>query len=65
MTEIILTLNVERDCPFCNKKQYIKDISYDNFVDWQGGVLVQDAFPELTAQEREILISGICPDCFL
>lgn len=29
-----------------------------------GKELVQDAFPYLTADQREILISGICGKCF-
>lgn len=27
---------------------------------YQGGALIQDAFPELSANQREILISGTC-----
>lgn len=29
-----------------------------------GNALVQDAFPYLSADDREILISGICGKCF-
>ena len=31
---------------------------------WQNGALIQDAMPYLSADEREILISGICGECF-
>lgn len=35
------------------------DISSDSLLRWQSGLLlVQDAFPALTADEREFLISG-------
>lgn len=30
----------------------------------ENGALVQDAFPELTADERELLISGTCGECW-
>lgn len=37
-------------------------------TDWElwylGATLVQDTFPYLTADQREILISGICGKCF-
>lgn len=32
--------------------------------DWQEGKLIQHAMPYLSAGERELLISGICEDCF-
>jgi hypothetical protein len=31
---------------------------------WQDGALVQDAFPYLTAEERELLITGTHPACW-
>ena len=31
---------------------------------WQNGTLIQDAMPYLSADDREILISGICGECF-
>jgi len=33
------------------------------FVDWQEGKLIQYAAPQLTATQREQLISAICPAC--
>ena len=31
---------------------------------WYGDVLIQDAMPELSAGQRELLISGTCGRCF-
>ena len=31
---------------------------------WREGERIQEALPELTAEEREILISGTCPECW-
>jgi hypothetical protein len=39
-------------------------VNVDDYNQWQGGKLVQDAFPYLSADEREILISGTCGPCF-
>ena len=37
----------------------IKDL-----VMWELGKYIQDAMPYLSADERELLISGTCGDCF-
>ena len=39
-------------------------LNWEDFQAWQDGELVQDAFPYLSADEREMLISGICGTCF-
>ena len=52
---------VGRECPFCGEYHEVL-VSEADFAAWQGGELAQVAFPYLTAEEREILISGICPD---
>ena len=31
---------------------------------WQAGEKIQDVFPELTVDDRELLISGVCDRCF-
>ena len=31
---------------------------------WKSGELIQDAMPELSAGDRELLISGTCGECF-
>lgn len=50
-------------CPFCGCINEVA-VNEDDYWDWQDGALVQDAFPYLSADEREMLISGICPDCW-
>ena len=35
-----------------------------DFAAWKHGLLIQHAFPYLTPDEREILISGLCGLCF-
>ena len=54
---------VGRHCPFCGKYHAV-EVSEADLAAWEGGELAQNAFPYLTADEREILISGICPKCW-
>ena len=49
--------------PFCGHANEVA-VNETDYWDWQDGALVQDAFPYLSADEREMLISGICPKCW-
>ena len=37
-------------------------ITMDQYDAWQGGELIQNAMPNLTADEREFLMTGITPE---
>jgi hypothetical protein len=50
-------------CSMCKEKSELV-VDSVSFFAWRGGKFVQDAFPELTADEREKLISGTCPSCW-
>lgn len=50
-------------CPFCGRANEVA-VNEADYLDWQDGALVQNAFPYLSADEREMLISGICPTCW-
>lgn len=54
---------VVTQCPMCGRANEV-EINEADYFDWDDGVLAQIAFPYLTAQEREMLISGICPTCW-
>ena len=54
---------VGRECPFCGEYHEVL-VSEADYAAWQGGELVQNAFPYLSADEREILVSGICSECW-
>lgn len=58
-----MLVHYETICPFCGAVHFI-DIPLDRLFLWQSGMKVQDAFPDLSADDRERLISGICPDCW-
>lgn len=59
-----MKIRIETVCPFCGR---VNEVIVENsdFIDWQFNAYhAQDAFPYLTAEEREALISGICKDCW-
>ena len=51
------------DCRICGDAHTImadeKDVCH-----WQEGMLIQEALPYLTLDERELFISGTCGTCF-
>lgn len=56
-----------RTSPFTGKTNTlilpISPDTYDACAEaWQGGKMIQDAFPMLTAGEREFIKTGITPD---
>jgi len=50
-------------CPFCGHANEV-EVNEMDYLDWQDGKMAQDAFPYLSADEREKLISGCCPQCW-
>ena len=60
---IILDAVVTTVCPFCGETHdvFVRESDYHA---WQDGEFAQNAFPYLSANEREMLITGICPDCW-
>ena len=55
-------VTVEMECPLCGDYHYVA-CREDGFEAWQDCELIQYALPELSATEREQLISRLCPDC--
>lgn len=60
MAEMIIT---SKRCMFCGKEHLI-EMPREAFDRWRGGEHIQDVFPAMSADEREILISGTCPECW-
>ena len=52
-----------RFCPVCKKRQSVM-VNIKDYIRWERGELTQRCFPYLSAEEREIIISGVCPDCW-
>lgn len=50
-------------CPSCDKT-YSVEIPETAFNKWNyEGKMIQDAWPEGSAEDREHLISGLCTEC--
>jgi len=61
---------LETVCPFCGKKQQLnlkgdRAIAYkQGKIAYEAGYRMQDAFPSFTPDEREFILTGICPTCW-
>lgn len=49
-------------CPFCGKHFELR-VPYDQYLEYRGGAKVQDAFPDFTPIEREMVMTGMCLEC--
>lgn len=57
-------LPLECRCVSCGQRHTVWTTSeaYEAWTKW--GVFIQEAMPFLSANDREWLLSGICPHCF-
>jgi hypothetical protein len=55
---------VTPECPMCGVASGIM-VDYDKYKAWcNREILVQDAFPDMSKEEREVLMTGTHPDCW-
>lgn len=54
---------VTRNCQLCNQPT-IMTVNIAEFNAWRDGMLIQDAFPTMSSENRELLISGTHPECW-
>lgn len=57
------TCNLELVCSHCGVVQSIL-VNPEDILKYQSGAYVQDAFPYLSAGEREMIISHTCDTCW-
>jgi hypothetical protein len=56
------SVKVSGRCPFCGKSWEVM-MDLHRYAQWQGGSeMVQRVFPEMSADQRELLITGVCCD---
>ena len=58
-----MKISVQNVCPKCGKLQTVK-VEQSQYHRWMAGENIQKAMPNLTPNEREVLLSGICPECW-
>ena len=51
-------------CKFCKKDHEIM-VTKEGYRNWHSGMLIQKAFPRMTPDNRELLISAICGKCWI
>ena len=56
-------LEVHIECKSCHRT-YALRMPVEAYAQWMCGAAIQDALPMLSPGECELLISGICEECF-
>lgn len=59
-------VNYIATCPVCKEqhKVTVNEFDLEEYMNPQRTRKVQDIFPYLSAEDRELLISGTCSSCF-
>lgn len=58
------TQNITTCCPLCTVKATVK-VPTEGYRIWKKGIaIIQDAMPRLSVDDREQLMTGICPTCW-
>ena len=53
---------ITKVCPKCGKSSFV-DMPKDAYERWQFGMMLQEAWPEGSATDREIMMTGLCKEC--
>lgn len=56
-------IQISKKCIMCNTVHYMT-LDADKVKRWRAGEKIQDVWPEMSPDEREVLISGTCPKCW-
>lgn len=57
------TMKIGLTCSHCEQTK-ILTVPIEGYASWVAGDLIQDALPNLAPEDRELLISKICGDCW-
>lgn len=52
-----------KPCMVCGRVSTLQ-VPAEGFIRWQNGDYIQTALPDLTVEEREMLMTGTHPDCW-
>ena len=58
-----LDLQLELECKYCDHEETIT-VPEADYISWHNGEYIQDAFPYLTAGQRELMLSNTCDTCW-
>lgn len=55
-------MKITRTCPITGKKNTLEIPVLESQIEmWREGMLIQDAMPNLTSDEREFIMTGLLP----
>lgn len=57
------SVGISTKCPFCGATNTVR-VNQDEYDNWNSGMLIQNAMPDMSVADRELLITGICSECF-
>jgi hypothetical protein len=57
-------VRVDRNCTLCTKDSFVENVPAKRLELWQAGEYPQRAFPNMSAADREILLSGTHDECW-
>ena len=58
-----MDLDIELSCNHCDYEENLS-VSECDYIACHNGKYIQDAFPYLTAGQRELMLSNTCDDCW-
>ena len=58
-----VSMDIRIKCVSCGKT-FTLEVEKENWEKYTRGSMLQDALPELTADERELIINQLCGTCF-
>lgn len=58
------TVRFTTHCMLCTHPVAVDRLDPEKVARWQAGEFVQDVFPDMSASEREALVSGSHAECF-
>lgn len=58
-------VDIIRQCPNCGTEHRTPNLPSPRVAAWMSGHFIQDAFPQLTPGERELVLNGMCATCFI
>ena len=57
------TLTFQKQCPGCKKWFIIENIDWDGWEKFQNGDPIEECFPDIDPNLRELFVSGWCGEC--
>lgn len=56
-------MKITRTSPYSGKDNTLEiDVTEEQIIKWQQGMLIQDAMPNLSPDEREFMMTGCTPE---